>query len=152
MMRSVIGGLAAAVLLSCSFSASADLEPFKDYVPSKEVWNVTFVKVNPNRLDAYLEGLRQTWLNGCAAQKKAGTALDCYVYVSETIANRDFNVMLVVKAPSAGAGDPDEKRYNQVMADIRAKLAEDKEKQLVQGYDEMRTFFGEQSFRRLEFK
>jgi hypothetical protein len=35
---------------------------------------------------------------------------------------------------------------------LRAKLAADKEKQLVQTYEEMRSFFGEQSFRRIEFK
>ncbi len=152
MIRSVIGGFAAAALFTFSPGASAELQPFKDYVPSKEVWNVTFVKVVPNRLDDYLAGLRQTWLGSCATQKKLGTALDCFVYVSETMANRDFNVMLVIKQPSAGANDPDEKRYNQMMAEIRARLAEDKEKQLVQGYEEMRSFFGEQTFRRLEFK
>jgi hypothetical protein len=152
MLRSVIGGVAAAVLLSCSFAASAELTPFKDYVPSKEVWNVTYVRVNPNRLDDYLEGLRQTWLTSCAIQKKQGTALDCFVYVSETMSNRDFNLMLVIKSPSAAAGDPDEQRYNQMMTELRAKLAQDKQKKLVQGYDELRTFFGEQNFRRLEFK
>jgi len=94
MNRSVIGGIAAAVLLSCSYTASAELEPYKDYVPSKEVWNVAFVKVNPNRIDEYLAGIRQTWLGGCEVQKKLGTALDCFVYVSETASNRDFNVML----------------------------------------------------------
>jgi hypothetical protein len=152
MLRSVIGGVAAAVLLSCSFSASAELQPFKDYVPSKEVWNVTFVKVTPNRLNEYLAGIRQTWLGNCEIEKKLGTTLDCFVYVSETMSNRDFNVMLVIKQPSAAASDPDEKRYNQAMAEMRAKLAEDKQKQLVQSYEEMRSFFGEQSFRRLEFK
>jgi hypothetical protein len=151
MMRSIVGGVAA-VLLSCSFAASAELQPYKDYVPSKELWNVTFVKVQPNRLDEYLAGLRQTWISSCEIQKKMGTAMDCFVYVSETIANRDFNVMLVTKVPNAAASDPDEKRYTQMMSELRAKLAADKEKQLVQTYEEMRSFFGEQSFRRIEFK
>jgi hypothetical protein len=34
----------------------------------------------------------------------------------------------------------------------RAQLAEDKQDKLVAGYEEMRTFAGEQNFRRIEFK
>lgn len=152
MIRKLTGGALASALLMCAGTANAQLQPYRDYVPSKEVWNVTFVKVTPNRLDDYLAGLRQTWLGSCEIQKKLGTALDCFVYVSETMAARDFNVMLVLKAPNAAVGDPDEKRYTQLMSELRAKLSEDKEKQLVKGYEEMRSFFGEQQFRRIEFK
>jgi hypothetical protein len=151
-MRSILSAAFAATVLAFSLPASAELEPFKDYVPSTEVWNVTFVKVNPNRLDDYLEGLKQTWLGACDVQKKAGVVLECSVFVSETIANRDFNVMLVIKAPNAGVGDPNEKRYQQIDAELKAKLAQDKQKKIVSGYDDMRSFFGEQSFRRLTFK
>lgn len=150
-MRKFMIAASAAAAISASVTAGA-VEVYKDYVPSKEVYTVTFVRVSPNRLDDYLEGLRQTWLGSCELQKKQGTVLDCAVYASETMANRDFNLLLVVSAPSAAVSDPDEKRYTQFMADLRQKLAEDQEKKLVQGYDQMRTFFGEQSFRRLTFK
>jgi hypothetical protein len=151
-MRSILSAAFAATVLAFSLPAAAELEPFKDYVPSTEVWNVTFVKVSPNRLDDYLEGLKQTWLGSCEVQKKAGVVLECSVFVSETMANRDFNVMLVIKAPNAGVGDPNEKRYQQIESEIRAKLAQDKQKKIVSGYEEMRSFFGEQTFRRLTFK
>lgn len=151
-MRKWLVAAFAASMLVTAMPASAELEPFKDYVPSTEVWSVTFVRVNPNRLGDYLEGLKQTWLAACDAQKKAGVVLECSIFASDTMANRDFNVMLVLKGPNAAVGDPNEKVYRQVEADIRAKLAQDKEKQLVTGYDEMRTFFGEQNFRRLTVK
>jgi hypothetical protein len=76
-------------------SASQAFEVFTDYTPSTEVWNVAMVRVNPNRIDDYLEGLKQTRLTGCEAGKKQGTVVDCYAYLSETAANRDFNMLLV---------------------------------------------------------
>jgi len=133
-------------------SASQAFEVFTDYTPSKEVWNVTFVRVNPNRIDDYLEGLKQTWLPGCEIGKKQGSVVDCAVYLSETTANRDFNLVLVVQAPSAAASDPDADRYKAFMAETRARLAQDKQDKLVEGYEEMRTFFGEQNFRLITFK
>lgn len=143
--------LAAVAAVAISTPAAA-FEVYKDYTPSTEVWNVTYVRVNPNRLDDYLEGLRQTWWSSCEVQKKQGTVLECSIFASETMPNRDFNVMLVIKSPNAAASDPSEKRYNEFMAETRRMLAEDKEKKLVEGYDSLRTFFGEQSFRRLTFK
>ena len=143
--------LAAAAALAMATPASA-FEVFKDYTPSTEVWNVTYVRVNPNRLDDYLEGLRQTWWTSCEVQKKQGTVLECSIFASESMSNRDFNLMLVIKSPNAAASDPSEKRYNEFMAETRKMLAQDKEKKLVEGYDTLRTFFGEQAFRKLTFK
>ncbi len=47
-------------------------EIYKNYVPSKAVWNVTMVKVVPNRIDDYLGGLKQSWVSGCEINKKMG--------------------------------------------------------------------------------
>jgi hypothetical protein len=148
-MKKMLVAATAALTMSCPVLA---FEVFKDYMPSKEVWNVTFVRVNPNRIDDYLEGLKQTWWTGCEVQKKQGTVLECSIFVSTGTANRDFNVMLVTKSPNAAVTDPDEARYNAFMTEQRKLLDEAKEKQLVTGYEEMRTFFGEQDFRRITFK
>ena len=149
MKRLIIAASAAALALA--FSAQA-FEAYTDYTPSKEVWNVTMVKVNPNRIDDYLEGLKQTWKSGCEIGKKQGTVLDCFVYLSETAANRDFNMMLVMKFPDAASSDPNPEQFKAFQTAMRAQLAQDKQDQLVEGYEELRTFFGEQSFRRIEFK
>ncbi len=149
MKRIALAVSAAALAIATSAGA---FEIFTDYTPSKEVWDVTMVNVNPNRIDDYLEGLKQTWASGCDIGKKLGTVLECGIYVSETAANRDFNVILVLKYPSAATLDPDAELFKKFQAEMRAKLAEDKEKKLVEGYEQMRTFFGEQAFRRIEFK
>jgi hypothetical protein len=148
-MRKVLFAALAAVSVS---AAGATFEVFRDYTPSTEVWNVVFVRVNPNRLDDYLEGLKQTWWSGCEVGKKQGTVLDCSIFASDTMANRDFNVLLVIKAPNAAVSDPNEKRYAEFMALTRKMLAEEKQRKLVEGYEELRTFYGEQNFRKLSFK
>ena len=143
--------LAALAALGLAGNAQA-AEMFKDYVPSKAVWNVTMVKVNPNHIDDYLGGLRQSWMAGCEAGKKAGTLEDCSIFVSETTAGGPFNVMLVQKFTTAAMMEPNQESYNKVMAEVRKTLAEAKEKELVKGYEEYRTFFGEINFRRIEWK
>jgi hypothetical protein len=143
----------AVAVVAATFACSAQaFDIWKDYTVSKEVLNVTFVKVKPNRIDDYLAGLKQTWASGCEIGKNMGTLTGCGIYVSETASNRDFNVILVMKRSSAGVTDPDEARYNKVMAEMRAKLAEDKQDQIVESYEEIRSFFGEQDFREVTFK
>ena len=78
--------------------------------------------------------------------------LDCFIYLSETAANPHFNLLLVMKYASGAALDPNAERFKEFLAQTRAQLAEDKQDQLVQGYEEMRTFAGEQNFRRIDFK
>ena len=143
--------VAAAAALTFASSAMA-FEAYTDYTPSKEVWDVTMVKVNPNRIDDYLEGLKQTWLTGCEVGKKNGVVVDCFVYVSETAADRDFNMMLVMKLPSAAVSDPNAELAKKMQAETRAMLAQDKQDKIVKGYEEMRSFWGELSFCRIEFK
>ena len=127
-------------------------EIWKDYVPSKAIWNVTMVKVNPNRIDDYLGGLRQSWVPGCDINKKLGVIEDCSIFVSETTAGGPFNVMLVQKFPSSAAAEPNAESYTKMMAEVRKNLAEAKEDEIVKGYEEFRTFWGEMNFRRVEWK
>jgi hypothetical protein len=149
-MKKLVMAAAAAALAGGASAQAFDV--YTDYTFSKEVWNVTMVKVNPNRIDDYLEGLKQTWQTGCDIGKKMGTVLDCAIYVSDTAANRDFNTILVMKFPSGASGDPNEAQFKQFEAEMRKLLEEAKQDQLVQGYEELRTFFGEQNFRKIEFK
>jgi hypothetical protein len=143
--------LAALAVFGLSATAQS-AEIYKDYVPSKAVWNVTMVKVVPNRIDDYLGGLKQSWVDGCAISKKQGVIEDCSIYVSETSAGGDFNVMLVQKFVSGEMMEPNEARYNAFMAEFRKGLEKAKQDELVKGYEEFRSFFGEMNFRRVEWK
>lgn len=143
--------LAALAVFGISATAQST-EIYKDYVPSKAVWNVTMVKVVPNRIDDYLGGLKQSWVGGCEISKKQGIIEDCSIFVSETNAGGPFNVMLVQKFVSGAIREPDEARYNAFMTEFRKGLEKAKQDELVQGYEEFRSFFGEMDFRRVEWK
>lgn len=149
-MKSITFGTAVAAM-TLATSAMA-FEAYTDYTPSKEVWNVTMVKVNPNRINDYLEGLKQTWVPGCEIGKKHGVVVDCFVYLSENAANRDFNMLLVMKLPNAAVSDPDAAMFKQIQAETRAQLEQAQQDKIVAGYEEIRSFWGEMSFRRIEFK
>ena len=149
-MRNLIM-LAAVAALGLSATVQAT-EIYKDYVPSKAVWNVTMVKVVPNRIDDYLGGLKQSWVSGCEINKKQGVIEDCSIFVSETTSGGPFNVMLVQKFVSGAMQEPDEARYNAFMTEFRKGLEKAKQDELVQGYEEFRSFFGEMNFRRVEWK
>jgi hypothetical protein len=143
--------MAALAVFSVSATAQST-EIYKDYVPSKAVWNITMVKVVPNRIDDYLGGLKQSWVSGCEINKKQGVIEDCSIFVSETSAGGPFNVMLVQKFVSGAIREPDEARYNAFMKEFRKGLEKSKQDALVQGYEEFRSFFGEMDFRRVEWK
>lgn len=151
-MRKIVTAAAvAAVFAVSSMSAHAAAEPWKDYTLSKEVSDVTFIKVKPNKMGDYLAGIKQTWWPSCEIGKKLGSVTGCAIYMSETN-DQDFNLILVITHPSAAFTDPNEEMYNKFMAEMRAKLAEDKQDKIVEGYSEMRSFYGEKFFRKLTFK
>jgi len=149
MQKLFIAAGVAAVALSANVSA---FEVFKDYTPGKEVYNVVFVRVNPNRVDDYLEGLKRTWWNGCEVSKKLGQLEECSIFLSDTASNRDFNMILVQRFASGAELDPDQGDYDKFMSEFRKQLAEAEQDKIVEGYDEIRTFFGEQNFRRITLK
>ena len=70
-------------LLLGSAAAVADLEPWKDYEESQNVWSVTTIRVAPNMDDAYLEGLAKTWVTTNEAAKKLGQIEDYEIYRSD---------------------------------------------------------------------
>lgn len=77
--------------------------------------------------------LEQTWWNACEVARMHGTTLECATYLS------------------AAVNDPDPERWRKVQAEIRARLEQAKRGDLVKGYEEMRMFWGETNFRRVDF-
>jgi hypothetical protein len=144
--------LLALALATLGLAGTASAEIWKDYEPSKAIWNVTMVKVDPNNIDDYLMGLKQSWATTCNAGKAAGAVEDCFIYVSETDASSPFNVMLVQKFTDAAMREPSAEKYAKVMDAVRKTISEAKADELVKGYNEYRTFVGELNFRRVEFK
>jgi hypothetical protein len=98
-----------------STAAFADLEPWKDYTVSEAVWQVTTIKVHSNMEDAYLEGLKKTWVASNEVAKKLGQIEDYHIYRSELSDSGSFNLMLVIKFKNDEMLAPNKARYEAFM-------------------------------------
>ena len=142
-------------VLSCLFIsgiAMADLDPWKDYEVSDAVWSVTTVKVDSNMGDAYLEGLRETWVPGNKISKELGQIEDWWIYRSDLESSGDFNLLLVVKFADTAALAPNKANYEEFMAKF-TKAQSDKTTAYAQkNYPAMREITGEYQMRLITIK
>lgn len=141
----------AAVLLSVSSLAVADLEPWKDYDMSEAVYQISAIKVKPNMMDAYLEGIRETWVASNELAKELGHIEDYAIYMSQLDASGDFNLLLVVKFAKTADLAPSKARYDEFMA----KWSEEQQArsdELVQDYPAMREITGAYLMREITMK
>jgi hypothetical protein len=144
--------LAILAMTFCSSAAYADLEIYKDYTVSDAVWSVTTIKVNSNMGDAYLEGIKKTWVASSQVSKELGQIEDYKIFASDLPESGDFNVMLVVKFKNDEALAPNKARYDAFMA----KWGEARNKETNQiaqrDYPAMRVITGEYRLREITLK
>ncbi|MFP5307508.1 MAG: hypothetical protein ACLGI7_17015 [Gammaproteobacteria bacterium] len=144
--------LAALLVVLVPFAARADLEPWKDYDTSDAVWSVVTVKVESNMSDAYLEGLRDTWVSGNEVAKKLGQIENYWIYRSDLQESGDFNLLLVIKYKDAEALAPSRERYD-AFVKAMTKTQMDKMTQKAQrDYPAMRELTGEYLMREIKLK
>ena len=134
-----------------STSAMAQLEPWKDYEVSDELWNITLVKVAPNLGDDYLEGIRDTWVAANRVQKELGHIEDFFIYRSELAESGDFNLLLVVRFANSDQLEPNKERYESFMK-AWGEANRDKTRNITKNYPAMREITGEYLMRRIEIK
>jgi hypothetical protein len=91
--------------------AIADLTPWEDYDVSDAVYSVTTVKVDSNMGDAYLEGLRETWIPGNKVAKELGQIEDWAIYRSDLPESGEFNLILLVKFANTADLAPNKEAY-----------------------------------------
>ena len=144
--------LASVALLAISATALADLEPFKDYETSEAVWSVTTVRVNANMGDAYLEGLKNTWVSGNKVAMELGQMESWHIYRSDLPQSGDFNLLLVVKFASIDDLEPNKERYEAFMK----KFGEERNKETTEyaqkNYPAMRELTGQYQLREITLK
>lgn len=137
-------------LISCA--AYADLVPYKDYDTSDAVWSITTVRVHANMGDAYLEGLKETWVASNAVAKQLGQLEDYWIYRSDLPQSGDFNLLLVVKFANTSDLAPSKKRYD----DFMKKWGEERNKTTTEfaqkNYPGMRDITGQYYFREITVK
>ena len=140
------------VLLAMAFGSTvafADLEPWKDYTVSDAVWSVTTVKVHSNMGDAYLEGLKQTWVASNEVAKKLGQIEDYKIYRSDLLESGEFNVMLVVKFKNNEMLPPNKARYEAFMKEWGEERRKKTTDTAQHAYPAMRDITGEYHMREI---
>ena len=143
--------ITAAVLIFVSQSAFAQLEPWKDYDISKELWNVTMVKVHPNMSDDYLEGLKETWVASNKVAKELGQIEDFHIFQSQVGASGDANLILVVKFSDSSQLEPNKAEYDRFMK-AWGEANEQRTREITKNYPAMREITGEYLLREITLK
>ena len=150
-MRLKIALVAVAIAFGSNV-ARADLEIYKDYTLSDAVWSVTTVKVKANMVDAYLEGIKKTWVTGSETSKSLGQIEAYNIYVSDLPESGDFNVLLVVKFKNDEMLAPNKARYEAFMAKFGADQQKATTEIAQRDYPAMRTITGEYRLREVMLK
>jgi hypothetical protein len=139
------------LLLFTSTSTFAQLEPFTDYEMSKELWNITTVKVHPNLGDDYLEGLRDTWIAANRVAMELGQIEDFSIYRSQVSASGDANLFLVIKFADSSQLEPNKEEYDKFMK-AWGEANRDKTREVTKNYPSMREITGEYLVRKIDVK
>ena len=133
-----------------STAAFADLEPWKDYTVSDSVWQVTTIKVHSNMDDAYLEGLKKTWVASNEVAKKLGQIEDYHIYRSDLPESGSFNLMLVVKFKNNEMLAPNKARYEAFMKEWGEERNKKTTEIAQKDYPSMRDITGEVRMREIK--
>jgi hypothetical protein len=132
--------------------AFADLEPWKDYTVSDSVWAVTTIKVYSNMEDAYLEGLKKTWVASSEIAKKLGQIEDYHIYRSDLPESGSFNLLLIVKFKNNDAMAPNKARYEAFMKEWGEERNKKTTDTAQHEYPKLREITGEYNMREITLK
>jgi hypothetical protein len=140
------------LIVSGSTVAYADLEPWKDYTVSESVWSVTTIKVHSNMDDAYLQGLKKTWVESNEVAKKLGQIEEYHIYRSDLAESGNFNILLVIKFKNNEALAPNKARYEAFMKEWGAERNKKSTETAQHDYPAMRDITGEYNLREIILK
>ena len=133
-------------------AAYADLEPWKDYSLSEPVWSITTIKVHSNMDDAYLEGLKKTWVASNDVAKKLGQIEEYHIYRSDLGESGSFNLMLVVKFKNNEMLGPNKARYEAFMKEWGEERNKKTTDIAQHAYPAMRDITGDYNMREITIK
>jgi hypothetical protein len=100
--------------------AMADLA-WKDYEASETVWSVTTIRVAPNMDDAYLEGLKKTWVATNEISRNSDRSRTTRSHRATCQQSSDFNLLLVVEFANTSDLAPNKARYEAFMKNSARK-------------------------------
>ena len=102
--------------------------------------------------DAYLEGLRETWIPGNKIAMELGQIEDWAIYRSDLPESGDFNLMLVVKFARTEDMAPNKEEYERFMEAYTQEQADRTTDFAQKNYPAMRELTGQYLLRKIEIK
>lgn len=142
---------AGACALIAGWTSSASAKQWVDYSPGKGVWEVTTVKVDPNKIDDYLVGLKKSWVPEAELSKKHGVIDDYFVMVKLNASDGQGNVLLGQHFTNFAVLDPNKERDQTMDKEGQVIMSDAQAKKMVEGYDKYRTFVGDDYWTSVEF-
>ena len=139
------------LLLLVSSTASAQLEPWADYDVSKELWNITLIRVHPNMGDDYLQGIKETWVASNKVAKELGQIEDFKIFRSQLPQSGDVNLFLVVKFADSSQLEPNKAEYDKFMK-AWGEERQQQNREITKNYPSMREITGEYLVREITIK
>lgn len=139
--------LAAVALTSLSAPAMAQLTPYEDYTVSDTVSIVTTIRVHPNMMDHYLEGIRDTWVASNDVAQRLGHIQSYAIFISDLPNSGDFNLLLVTRFANTADLAPNRERYEAFMREWGTANEEASEEISTTVYPNIRDITGDYLFR-----
>ena len=138
MRKIVVAALGAAAIFIASSPALS--EPYVEYTPQNGYWDINAIEVDPNHIDDYLVGLRQSQVSAFEVLKARGL-IDSYKFmVRNGYVKGSPNVLIMTHSPSIGLLEADKARDQAVTKEIDTAFSREKSKTAVAGYEKYRTF------------
>jgi hypothetical protein len=102
-------------------------EPYVDYTPEPGAWRLESFKVDANRMDNYLTGLRKSYIPALEILKKNGI-IDQYMVVTKMTSGGRVNVMIMQHYPSMSKLDPNKDIDQAIRKELGDKAVAEYEK------------------------
>jgi hypothetical protein len=103
--------------------------------------------MHSNMSDAYLEGLKTTWVASNEVAKKLGQIEDYHIYRSDLRESGNFNLLLVVKFKNTEMLAPNKARYDAFMKEWGEERSKKSTETSQRAYPAMSDITGEYNLR-----
>lgn len=150
--RTFVATAFAGSALALATPAAAQMEPFTDYEPSDEVYEMVTVNIEPGEFETYLENLKGTWVAANEVAKRLGHIEDYAIYSNTNGAGEDFDLLLVVKYGSTADLAPSKERYDAFMAEWGKQRQDSNQRTVREVYNKIRELTGQYHVREIKIK
>jgi hypothetical protein len=146
----LIAGLTGLTMAALASPAAA--KEYVDYSFGKGIWEVNQIEVDPNHVDDYLVGLKQSQVPGFEVMKRHHLIDDYWFMVRNGYTEGHASVLIGVHFVNADALAPDQARDQMIEKEIEAGLSDAQSKAAVAGYEKYRKFIDDGTWLTIDFK